>query len=592
LPKGHGLSNQTNRPVRIQARARWATNGAVTLAAEGTLLPATATVTMAFEHARLPVLQPYVEDFVNLNIHHGEASGRWTLEYNRKPGGPLITVEGGMEVQDFLAFDTLAGRDFLKWEELQLREVKAAWEPGTLHLAEIYLRQPATSFVLMTNGLLNIQSLWKGGLPTNSPSGSASSSPRSLQLWVDRLTLTNASVYVADRTVPGEFSTTLERFSGFVTDLAWPLKKSRVELAGFVGARAPFTVEGWILPDPERQFLDMHVTTTNAEVIPFTPYAIKFVGYPLLKGRLTADVTYRVDGQQLQGENLILVDQLTLGPQRRAQPLLDLPVKLGIALLKDSQGRITLDIPVKGRLDDPEFGVGKVVWQAVKGLFAKVATAPFKLLGSLFGGSEDEGQALQRVEFAAGTTQLAPAATNQLERLVTALGKRPELLLVVRGGASPEEDGPALALDRLETRLQELRWAELSSGGTSKVERKPLTLSAEERGRLLGVLFTNTFPLALEVVSPNKVADPGATVDPAVSPKAAPTAQEKFQVRLLEQLQPAAEELSCLRASREEVVRTWLLSANRLSPERLVVPEPGNTNESPVIQRVVEFSLE
>lgn len=583
-----GLSNQSNQPVNLELQGRSATGGQMTVQADATLLPAAATVKAQFRNLKLANVQPYIGPFLNLQVDRGELDGQWLVRYNRSTGGPLISAEGQLSVRDFLAVDTQAGRDFLKWQDLQVRAVQASWEPARIQIQEIHLREPSTSFVLMTNGQLNVQSLVKS-VPSETPS---STTVIPVTVEINRLTFTNASLYAGDQTVPGQFSTTLERFSGFISDLAWPnYRKSQVELAGFVGARAPFAVSGTVLPDPTRMFLDMHVTTTNAELIPFTPYMIKFAGYPLQEGRVTADVRYRVEGQQVAGENKILIDRLTLGPRSEGEPLLDLPIKLGLAILKDSNGRITLDIPVKGSLDDPEFGVGKVVWQAVKGLFAKVATAPFRLLGSLFGGSEDEGQALQYLEFAAGASQLPISATNQLERLVTALNKRPELFLVLRGGVAVQDDGQAWAQERINRELQRLRQVELNGpGGTEPSTPPPVVpLADADRIRLLGQLFTNTFPAVVVPPSPPS-AELGAPLE--VPAPVVPVAPGIMQQRLAEQFQPAPGDLETLRAARVDAVRSWLLGSNRLSAERLVAPAKGATNDVAVDQRVVEFSLE
>ena len=49
-------------------------------------------------------------------------------------------------------------------------------------------------------------------------------------------------------------------------------------------------------------------------------------------------------------------------------------------------------MPVSGSLDDPEFGIGSVLWKAFVNLITKIVTSPFRLLGSLIGiESEDLG---------------------------------------------------------------------------------------------------------------------------------------------------------------------------------------------------------
>ncbi|MEN9677621.1 MAG: putative signal peptide protein [Verrucomicrobiota bacterium] len=577
-----GVSNRTNQPITLNGTAHWGEVGRATLKAEATLIPATAAAQFEFAQIRLPMIQPYVSELVNLDVREGTVDGRWSATYNKNPGGPLISVEGSTEVNGFLAFDTVAERDFVKWESVQVREVKATYEPAEVTIGEIHLQAPSTSFVLMTNGQFNVLSLIRtnpAAATTPPPAAPAGGNAMSLKAHLNRLTLTNASVLAADDTIPGQFKTTLQRFSGSVSNLSWPeFQKSRVELTGFVGARAPFTASGWVNPDPEHLFLDMHVTTANAELIPFTPYVIKFAGYPLKEGRVTADVAYKVNGRQVEGENHVVVDRLTLGSKASGKPIFDLPIRLGIALLKDSEGRITLDVPVRGSLDDPEFGVGKVVWQTVKGIFLKVATAPFKLLGSLFGGSEDEGQQLQTVEFAAGATNLPAAATNRLTRLITALNKRPELLVSIRGGALPAEDGPVLARLKLQEALQQLRTNSVIAEGT---ESPP----PGDTNRFLAQLFTNVFPVPAPPPDAVPAAVAPGTPEPALTP-------EQMEGQLLKKLEPTEADLTALRSARVETVRGWMLSEQRLAPERLVLPDPADTNSPPLMERSVEFTLE
>ena len=64
-----------------------------------------------------------------------------------------------------------------------------------------------------------------------------------------------------------------------------------------------------------------------------------------------------------------------------------LPVKLAVALLKDRNGEIHLDIPVTGSIDDPQFSIWSIIWQIIGNLITKAVTSPFALLGSMFGGA-------------------------------------------------------------------------------------------------------------------------------------------------------------------------------------------------------------
>jgi hypothetical protein len=126
--------------------------------------------------------------------------------------------------------------------------------------------------------------------------------------------------------------------------------------------------------------------------------------------------------------------------------VVDLPISLAIALLKDASGTISLNVPVNGSLTDPTFALDKVIWQAFTNLLQAAVTSPFKLIGSLVGSSGDD---IQKVDFEAGSSELSTAAEGSLGSLSTALKERPELRVAVRGKASRAIDAPALAQSQL-----------------------------------------------------------------------------------------------------------------------------------------------
>jgi len=53
---------------------------------------------------------------------------------------------------------------------------------------------------------------------------------------------------------------------------------------------------------------------------------------------------------------------------------------MAIALLTDAGGRISLAIPVRGDLGNPEFDFGKIVSLAIGNAIGKIVTPPFLLL--------------------------------------------------------------------------------------------------------------------------------------------------------------------------------------------------------------------
>ncbi|WP_372439042.1 DUF748 domain-containing protein, partial [Pandoraea sputorum] len=103
----------------------------------------------------------------------------------------------------------------------------------------------------------------------------------------------------------------------------------------------------------------------------------------------------------------------------------DLPIRLAVALLKDPQGRISLELPVEGDLNNPQFSVMPIVWQTLRNLVVRAAQSPFKFIGGLVagGGSQDLGS----IQFAPGSSSLSGTAQQALDKLAAALKERPTL---------------------------------------------------------------------------------------------------------------------------------------------------------------------
>ena len=127
-----------------------------------------------------------------------------------------------------------------------------------------------------------------------------------------------------------------------------------------------------------------------------------------------------------------------------------LPVGLAIALLKDRKGEINLDLPVTGSLDDPQFSLGRLIIQVIVNLITKAVTAPFALLGNLFGGGEELGY----VEFDAGRASVSEANLKKIQTLAKALHERPALKLDIEGHADLEHDREGLKTVHIERKMK------------------------------------------------------------------------------------------------------------------------------------------
>ena len=217
------------------------------------------------------------------------------------------------------------------------------------------------------------------------------------------------------------------------------------------GVYAPVSIAGQLNLLSAITYSDVTMSFRNIDLTTFNPYSGKFAGYAIEQGKLSTELHYHVDNRRLQAQHHIVIDQLEFGAATESKQAVPLPIKLAAALLKDRHGVIDIELPVNGSIDDPQFRLGPIIWKAFVGLLTKIVTAPFALLGSLFGGGEE----LAFVDFPAGSMLLPPEQTRKLTQLATALIERPQLRLDIPLHTASDADDEALAHAALEQALDQ-----------------------------------------------------------------------------------------------------------------------------------------
>jgi uncharacterized membrane protein len=216
-------------------------------------------------------------------------------------------------------------------------------------------------------------------------------------------------------------------------------------------------ISGRVNPLAAELFVDIKASARDIELPPLSAYSAKYAGYGIEKGKLSMDVKYFIENRKLSAENRVVLDQLTFGDKVESPTATKLPVLLAVALLKDRNGVIDIDLPISGSIDDPQFSVGGLIVRVIVNLLVKVVTSPFALIGSLVGGGEE----LSYVEFAPGSAQVGADAQAKLQSIGKALADRPALKLDIAGRVDPEADREGLRKASLERQVRAQKAKEL-----------------------------------------------------------------------------------------------------------------------------------
>jgi hypothetical protein len=338
-----------------------------------------------------------------------------------------------------------------------------------------------------------------------------------------------------------------------------PRSRARVEASAKVGG-APISVRGTLQPYFAGDATDLSVQSRAIDLVPLGPYVARYAGYELQKGKLDLDLRYTVRARTVAGENLVRIDQFTLGEAVESPDATKLPVKLGLAVLRDKDGVISLDVPVSGSIDDPDFALGRVVWRAVGNVLTKVMLSPFRFLGGLFGGGAPD---LDVLAFAPGEAALDEGAERKLAAIEKALLDRPALRLDVEGFADPAVDGDALRRGALREEARRARWAALRRKDPA-LALDAVPLPPEEYPRWLEAAYR---------ALPPRGAAEGAR-PPAPAGKGAPSLEE-MEVDLAAAAPPGPEAFRELAARRAEAARERLLRGGAVEPSRVFLVEGG-----------------
>jgi len=505
------LSNLGGSNMTIGVSLRWNTNGSIGVDIDAALDPLTVDAGLDVRGLNLAPLDPYLRPHVNAYVLGSRVGLDGKVHLRARPGAlPEVTFDGNGALDDLNVLGSTS-EDLLKWGAFHFDGVTASLDPMALSVDSVVLSNLAARVVIETNNSINVLAVLPGP-DTNAVEIAAETAPEASaggavkggaikevfaqinsvlgmntnftadlglpKVEVGAIRVEDSEVQFLDRSVSPAAHASLQKIQAQITDLSTEeMRRAKIHVTTLVGGTGPVEVTAELNPLHARDATHARVSIKNVQLTPADPYAGKFLGYRLTRGRLNVDVDYTIDASEVKGRNVIMIDQLTLGGKVDSPDAIRLPVKLGVALLKDSEGRIEIDVPVEGSLDDPKFRLGRVIWGVVANVFVKAVTSPFSLLGSLVGGGG--GEDMQFQEFAAGSSELNSTAQDKLANLAQALDKRPGLQVVVGGNVDPVVDGWALRQDKMEHQLRLARWNSLRASARETTKPEEVVIPPE-----------------------------------------------------------------------------------------------------------------
>lgn len=558
-----GINNQDSTSMPFSLDLQITEGGSVGLAGQVVALPQLeANGEATIEGIPLSVAQTYVQQQLAIAIEDG-AFGTKT-GFKLFPDGQF-ELSGAMEITSLQLRDTVENEPLLAWEQMAIDRFEIDSKNTSAEFSIVRFDKPYGRIEINEDLSTNVGHLVKenGGAVDEAPGGPA------WKAVVGGIVVDEGSMDFSDLSLPLPFGTNITSLDGTISTIdSESSEPSNIRMEGQVDEFGLARIEGSMnLLDPIAH-TGVSVEFRNLQMSRLSPYTAQFAGREIDEGKMDLDLQYRIDGGLLDGENSIVLSDLLLGDEVESPDAVSLPLGLAVALLKDSNGVIDIDLPVSGDINDPEFKIGGVVWKAIAGLITKVVTAPFKLLGSLIGiDSEDFGE----FQFLAGRYDLTPPELEKVAQLQQALAQRPELGLEINGVFDPAVDKAVLQY----LQLRATAWERLGRDPTEESDGDEML--DEEIRKLLEVLYSERFPAAS--LDELKVAN---SAPPANDPEGKPILDElaysaELQARLVASEAIGVEELSELASQRAQAISNAFLANGELDPARITVGESSET---------------
>jgi hypothetical protein len=504
------ISNQKDHPAKLVLDLRINKSGTLAISGTAGMNPLKADLDLDMKTAKLGPFQPYFTDFLTVILTDGSASAKGKVQIEaRAEGAPKIAFNGDLTINRLAAVDKEEEEDFLKWNALSLRHIDAVSQPLKVDIAEIELDKFYSRLVVNPDGTLNLQHVLastagekarpeapkteapKPETPPKLPAEGGATPPPAIaapnyKISIAKVTLRNGQVDFSDYFIKPNYSANLTGLGGSVTGLSSDASRlAEVGLKGRVDNQGQLDISGKINPLAGNLYLDLLASLQDFELSSLAPYSGKYAGYGIQKGKLAFDVKYHIENRKLTAENHLILNQLTFGAKTDSPDATKLPVLLAVALLSDRNGVIDINLPISGSLDDPQFSMGGIIVKVIVNLVVKAVTAPFALIGSMFGGGEE----LAYLEFDYGRDALGKEAESKLNSIAKALNDRPALKLDIAGQVDPEKDNEGLKQLELEHKIKTQKLKELLRTSNFSGTVDEITVAPDERARYLAAAY-------------------------------------------------------------------------------------------------------
>lgn len=360
---------------------------------------------------------PYLQQFIKVSAVEGTVSGLVNFS------GPVddnnqLKLNGNFDLNNFALFDerntkVLGGvhsRILMAESEL----LKYRYIVDSVQLQNPYL------MLALEDSLFNFEKMMVEDTIAGTVPVATEETP--MEFTINHLIVNDGLMIFSDQTMGEPFNYELSQIAVVMDTFSLHDDWVNVNAAMKLNKRGNLTAKLGLNPSSPLDKIALDYELTNFQLPDINIYSKYYAGLPILFGEMYYKNKTRIENKQLLSDNKLIIRNVEIG--RKTGGLYDIPIKLALYILKDINGDINLDIPVRGDLSDPKVKIWPIVWDTFKSFSYKIVASPFKALGNMLGVNEKE---LEEITFIYSDSTLTNNQTRSLDHLLKLAEIKPEL---------------------------------------------------------------------------------------------------------------------------------------------------------------------
>ena len=264
----------------------------------------------------------------------------------------------------------------------------------------------------------------------------------------------NSTIQFVDSSVTPIFDTKLHDLKLSITNINSQNNKelTNIDFNVNIDEYAKFSLNGSATPFSEKANAKLTANLDALELVPLSSYAGKYAGINIKRGTLSLDADIKVKEDILDVNNIFYLNQLNVESDdstTKNNIFKDMPMPLDLTLdvLRDKNNSIKLEIPVKGKVSDPDFSLQDIyntaMAKAVKFAAVHYLTQAVQPLGLVLTAGKLIGKAtipkFDPLVFANGTSEVSNTNKKHIKKLAKVLQDKDKLKFTICGTATESD---------------------------------------------------------------------------------------------------------------------------------------------------------